>query len=188
MGEWRYSSIILDLCARWRWVVSSTPRRLLYSRGRNPWQVLDWRLGGPQSRWSGLTQSNLLLLPVAAQGHQSCFNSLTSYLTCFMNNTTELVTDHCSGCAQFSLNVYFLVVCLEPMFFCLLVCLEYPSTFTVTTINILILKLNVVAFFRSWKLFLTSPSGPNANSVYSRRTAHFEHFSYRIVSRLTHSL
>jgi hypothetical protein len=32
MGEWRYSSTILDLGIRWMWVVSVTPRPL-YSRG-----------------------------------------------------------------------------------------------------------------------------------------------------------
>jgi hypothetical protein len=29
MGEWRYSSVILDLGARWRWVVGSRPGRLI---------------------------------------------------------------------------------------------------------------------------------------------------------------
>jgi hypothetical protein len=43
MGEWRYSSTILDLGTRWRWVVSFTPRPL-YSR-----YSLDGRLGGRQS-------------------------------------------------------------------------------------------------------------------------------------------
>jgi hypothetical protein len=35
MGEWRYSSIILDLSTRWRWVVIFTPRPL-YLRGKSP--------------------------------------------------------------------------------------------------------------------------------------------------------
>jgi hypothetical protein len=34
-GGWRYSSTILELDTRWRWVVSFTPR-LLYSRGKVP--------------------------------------------------------------------------------------------------------------------------------------------------------
>jgi hypothetical protein len=33
MGEWKYSSTILDLCPRWRWVVSVTTRPL-YPRER----------------------------------------------------------------------------------------------------------------------------------------------------------
>jgi hypothetical protein len=49
MGEWMYSSTILDLGIRWRWMVSYTHstsrpgRVLLYS--------LDKRLGGPQSQY-----------------------------------------------------------------------------------------------------------------------------------------
>jgi hypothetical protein len=35
MGEWRYSSISLQLGNRWWWVVSFTPQ-LLYSRGKQP--------------------------------------------------------------------------------------------------------------------------------------------------------
>jgi hypothetical protein len=34
MGEWRYSSTILDLGVRWRWMVSSTPRPLF--PGKSP--------------------------------------------------------------------------------------------------------------------------------------------------------
>jgi hypothetical protein len=46
--EWRYSSTILDLCTRWRWVVGFSPRPL-YPRGNGPRYPLDRRLGGPQS-------------------------------------------------------------------------------------------------------------------------------------------
>jgi hypothetical protein len=45
MENWSYSSTILDLYTRWRWVVSFTPR-LLYPR-----YVLDRRLSRPQSRY-----------------------------------------------------------------------------------------------------------------------------------------
>jgi hypothetical protein len=44
MGELRYSSTILDLGTRWRWVVSFMPRPLY------PRYPLDRRLGGPKSR------------------------------------------------------------------------------------------------------------------------------------------
>jgi hypothetical protein len=37
--EWRYSSTVLDLDTRWRWVVSFTPLSL-YPRGRSPWYPL----------------------------------------------------------------------------------------------------------------------------------------------------
>jgi hypothetical protein len=41
-GEWRYSSTILDLCTRWRWVVS------FYPQEKGPWYSLDRRLCGPR--------------------------------------------------------------------------------------------------------------------------------------------
>jgi hypothetical protein len=44
-----YSSTILDLGTRQRWVVSSTPRPL-YSLRNRPWYPLERRLVGPQSR------------------------------------------------------------------------------------------------------------------------------------------
>jgi hypothetical protein len=47
MGEWRYSSTILDLGTKWRWVVSFTPRTL-YVRGNSSRFPLARRLGGPQ--------------------------------------------------------------------------------------------------------------------------------------------
>jgi hypothetical protein len=50
MGEWRYNSIILDLCIRQRWAFSFM-YLLLYSWGKSPGCPLDRRLGGPQS-WS----------------------------------------------------------------------------------------------------------------------------------------
>jgi hypothetical protein len=44
MGEWRYSSAILDLSIRWRWVVSFTTRQPY------PQYSLDTTLVEPQSR------------------------------------------------------------------------------------------------------------------------------------------
>jgi hypothetical protein len=49
MGEWRYSSTILDLGTRWRWVVSFKPQPL-WPGGNSPWFPLDRMLGGPQSQ------------------------------------------------------------------------------------------------------------------------------------------
>jgi hypothetical protein len=49
MGEWRYSSTILCLSSRWRWVISFTPQPL-YPRGESSRYPLDRRLGRPQSR------------------------------------------------------------------------------------------------------------------------------------------
>jgi hypothetical protein len=43
---------ILDLGTRCRWVVSFTPRPL-YPQGKNPWCILDRRLGGaPETVWT----------------------------------------------------------------------------------------------------------------------------------------
>jgi hypothetical protein len=49
MGEWRYSSISLDLGNRRRWVVSFTPRPRC-PLGKIPRYLLGRRLDGPQSR------------------------------------------------------------------------------------------------------------------------------------------
>jgi hypothetical protein len=51
MGVWRYSSTIIDLSIRWRWVVSFMPLPH-YPWGKSPWYPLDRRLGGPWS-WPG---------------------------------------------------------------------------------------------------------------------------------------
>jgi hypothetical protein len=62
-SRWRpmgYSSIILDLSTRWRWVVSFTPRPL-YSRGISLLYRLGRRLSGPQNH-SGV-KKNVLPLP-----------------------------------------------------------------------------------------------------------------------------
>jgi hypothetical protein len=52
MGKWRYSSAILDLGTRWRWLVSFMLRPL-YIRGNSPSYSLDRRLGGaPEPVWA----------------------------------------------------------------------------------------------------------------------------------------
>jgi hypothetical protein len=63
MGEWQYSSSILRLDIRWRWVVSFTPRPL-YTMGNRPQHPLNRRLGVPQNR-SGHCgeEKHLLSLP-----------------------------------------------------------------------------------------------------------------------------
>jgi hypothetical protein len=49
MGEWSYSSAILDLGTRWRRVVGFKPPSL-YPQGKCPQYQLNRRLGGAQSR------------------------------------------------------------------------------------------------------------------------------------------
>jgi hypothetical protein len=56
--EWRYSSTILDLCTRWRIVVSFTPRPL-YLKGESPRYPLGRRLGVPHSRYGRCEEKNL---------------------------------------------------------------------------------------------------------------------------------
>jgi hypothetical protein len=59
-GLWRYSSTILELGIRWRWVVSFTPW-LLYTRGKSPRYPLVRRMCGPQSRSERYGQQNTRL-------------------------------------------------------------------------------------------------------------------------------
>jgi hypothetical protein len=49
MREWRYGSTFLDLGARWRCMISFTPRSF-YSRRNSLPYPMDRRLGGPQGR------------------------------------------------------------------------------------------------------------------------------------------
>jgi hypothetical protein len=49
IGEWRYSSTILDFGNRWRWVVNFTPR-WLFPRWKSPRYPLDRRQDGSPSR------------------------------------------------------------------------------------------------------------------------------------------
>jgi hypothetical protein len=49
MWKWRYSTIILDLNTRWKWVVSFTPW-LHYLWQKSPQKPLDMKLGGSQSK------------------------------------------------------------------------------------------------------------------------------------------
>jgi hypothetical protein len=62
-GEWSYSSTVLDLCTRWRWVDRFTTRPL-YTLRKTPRYLLDRRLGGLQSQSGrGGLLKNLLPLP-----------------------------------------------------------------------------------------------------------------------------
>jgi hypothetical protein len=49
MEEWRYSSIILDLAIRWRWVFTFRPLPF-YTYGNHPLYSLDRRICRPQSQ------------------------------------------------------------------------------------------------------------------------------------------
>jgi hypothetical protein len=58
MEEWRYSSTLLDLGTRWKWVVSFRPLPL-YIRGKNTRYSLDRRVGAPQSQSACWEEKNL---------------------------------------------------------------------------------------------------------------------------------
>jgi hypothetical protein len=63
MGEWRYSSKILDLGTKWRLVVS-LKLRPHYSQRKKPRYLLDRRLVGPESRSERYRiEKNLIPLP-----------------------------------------------------------------------------------------------------------------------------
>jgi hypothetical protein len=62
MGQWRNIFTILDLCTRWRWVVSFTPRQIYY-QGNSPRNPLYRWLGWPQNR-SGRCGEEKILLPL----------------------------------------------------------------------------------------------------------------------------
>jgi hypothetical protein len=68
MGEWRYSSTILDPGTRWRWVVSSTSR---------PFYPMDKRLSEPQCRPGLYEEKNLASVanPTPAVGASSYTDS-----------------------------------------------------------------------------------------------------------------
>jgi hypothetical protein len=76
MMEWRYSSTILDLGTRWRWMVSFTPR-LLYPQGKIPWYHLIVALGGLKglSGHCGV-EKNFLPLRESNPGHPALSQSL----------------------------------------------------------------------------------------------------------------
>jgi hypothetical protein len=80
IGERTYSSTILELVTKWRWVVSFTPR-LLYPRGKSPRYPLVRQLGGPQNRYGRCGEQKRLALagnrtstgqPVARHYTDSC--------------------------------------------------------------------------------------------------------------------
>jgi hypothetical protein len=71
MEEWGYSSTILNLDIKWRWVIILTLRPP-YSSAKNPRYSLDNRLGGPQSRSVRCgVENNLLTLRESNLGRQT---------------------------------------------------------------------------------------------------------------------
>jgi hypothetical protein len=60
VGEWITSPLILNLCARWKWVVSFTPRTL-YLWGKSLRYLLSTRQGGPQRRSGRFEEEKNLL-------------------------------------------------------------------------------------------------------------------------------
>jgi hypothetical protein len=99
MGEWRYSSTVLDFDTRW--VVSFAPWPL-YPRVKSPRYLLDMRLGGPQRR-SGRCEENKNILPLLKMEPRflglpvhSLVAILTSHFSCLIENFLRLLRKiHC---------------------------------------------------------------------------------------------
>jgi hypothetical protein len=68
-AEWSYSSIVLNLGSRWKWMISFTPLPNC-SRGNSPWYPLDRWLGGTESQ-SGLYGGDKNLLPLRESNPES---------------------------------------------------------------------------------------------------------------------
>jgi hypothetical protein len=68
--EWRYSSTILDIGNRWRWVVSFTPRPR-YPRGKSPRYLMDRRVNGAQSRFGRCGEEKNLAMSGIEPGRSS---------------------------------------------------------------------------------------------------------------------
>jgi hypothetical protein len=69
MGEWRYSSVFLDLSTRLKWVVSFMPLPL-YPHGKSPQCPLDRKMGEPYC-WSGSCREEKNLAPPRIE-HRLC--------------------------------------------------------------------------------------------------------------------
>jgi hypothetical protein len=63
MGEWRYTSTILDFGTRWEWMISFMPWPL-YPQGKRTQYPLDRRLSGLQSPIWTLWSREKFLAPV----------------------------------------------------------------------------------------------------------------------------
>jgi hypothetical protein len=88
-GERRYSTTILDLGTRWRWVVSFTPRPL-YSRGKSPRYSFNRKLGGPRSQ-SGRYGERIFFAP--AGNRTPAFQPVARRYT-----YSCLTKGHCKNC------------------------------------------------------------------------------------------
>jgi hypothetical protein len=86
VGEWRYCSMHYWLRP---WVVSFTPR-LLYPQGKNPWNPLERRLRGPQSRSGRGGEKNSQSLPgLKPPIIQSVAQRYTTDLSQLLSNPTN---------------------------------------------------------------------------------------------------
>jgi hypothetical protein len=77
MGEWKFSSTVVNLCTRWRWTAC------YMSLIHYPWNSLVGRLGGPRSRsgrYGGRETSHLSGLDPRFYGRPT--SSLITILSC----------------------------------------------------------------------------------------------------------
>jgi hypothetical protein len=117
MGEWRYTSTILDLDTRWRWVVSFT-HLPLYSRGKSPRYPLARRLGWCQSRSGRCGEGkNLAMMYGSAHCHMPAwFNSaLSNVFICILGRIWLMTVEGrapCDDCNNNNNNKVILIVIL----------------------------------------------------------------------------
>jgi hypothetical protein len=97
MGEWRYSSTILDLGTRWRWVASYTPRHYHCIGGwvgpRAGLDVMEKRKSGPSRESNtGCPAHSLSLYRLSYPVSSSCSCSLLIVPFPFSEHRTVLVS------------------------------------------------------------------------------------------------
>jgi hypothetical protein len=102
---------ILDLGTRWRWVVSFTPRPL-YHQGKNPWYLLDRRLGGPQSR-SGRGGEEKISQPLPGL-EPPIIQPLAQRYTTELSRLTTNYYNSCDILASFPFKIYTVLVQMSP--------------------------------------------------------------------------
>jgi hypothetical protein len=87
-GEWRYSSTVIDLGTRWRWVVRFTPRPL-YSRRKSHW----YRLAGWEVPRAGLDAVEKRNISCSCRESNPGYptHSYTDWAVCYVTNNLRLI-------------------------------------------------------------------------------------------------
>jgi hypothetical protein len=111
MGEWRYSSTILDLETRWRWKVSFMPRPL-YPRGNSPQYHCIWGWVGPRSDLDAVKRK-ILPLPGIEPRFLSCPALSPSWYRLFWRKGTYIFVSCIIVATSMSLDLYIATISLR---------------------------------------------------------------------------